>query len=116
MPTNKLPDPPGKPSLAGKRVIRRVDELADGSAVTPADHEQRVLDLFHIAHQADLAWTRAMAWAQANGVSYRRLEEITGINLATAQSRVREGRKLVKALTGEDLAAAYQRFATRNAG
>ena len=94
MPTNKLPPPPGKPSAAGRAAIRKNSSLAhaDGS---PADHEQRVIDLYHVAHEADLAWSREMAYAQAAGVSYRRLAAITGTNESTMQSRVREGRRLI---------------------
>lgn len=94
MPTNKLPRPPGKPSTTGRSVIRRVKSLADPN-LSAAEHEQRLVDMFHISIDADLAWSEELALAQASGVSYRRLAALTGTNESTMQSRVREGRKLL---------------------
>lgn len=86
--------PPTPPTADAQAVIREIERIISTIPNNPAQAAVHLNDLRHIWEVAERGWETAMDAAQARGVlTYRAIAEATGINLTTAQGRVRAARR-----------------------
>lgn len=80
-----LPDPPGQPDPAARRVIDAIHTYRDDPDRDPV---VTTAGLRHIYHAAELAWDHSVAHAKT-AATYAAIRQATGDSLGTLQGRIR---------------------------
>lgn len=88
-----LPTPQAPASTEATRVMRSIQALAARHTGTPAEREQKVVDLLHIMADTRAHLAPALVAAIDGGVPYRPLAERTGLVRSAIQRWVKAGRE-----------------------